>query len=285
MTTLNQYEVQVADILHDPLSVIWSLAQLDAYINEARIQVARDTGCLRSLQQSYLTQAQENYTFGQVTGGAILTAGSGYVAPVVSFSGGGGAGVAATLTQSAGAVNSLVFTSFGSGYSSAPTATVTDSSGPGTGCTLAIGTINVNTYDVLNLSVYWGSERYALLWLPFSDFSAKMRLWTSASYQQRPSIWAVYGENQVFVASPPDQSYACEFDTVILPVALAVGDYTTSDPIPMLYQAPIRFYAAYLAKLNQQEFGEAEMHLQAYGNMVERCGSAYVRRIPDPYGA
>jgi hypothetical protein len=46
-------------------NVIWSTAQLDRYINEARRQLVMDTGCLRSLQTVYFTQGVESYPFGR----------------------------------------------------------------------------------------------------------------------------------------------------------------------------------------------------------------------------
>ena len=280
MTTLNQYEVQVADLLHDPGQQIWSIAQLDLYINEGRRQVVMDTGCLRTLQTSYLTAGQEAYSFGQVMGGIITAPGSGYANPSVSFAGGGGSGVAATVVQSGGAVNAINFTAFGSGYTSAPVATITDA-GPGVGAAATVGVVNVNTYDILGISIVWGSERYALLWRPLSDFSAKLRVWLSSAYQRQPAIWAVYGNTQFFVGPPPDQSYPTELDTIILPTALA--DSVTADPIPPVMQDPIKFYAAHLAKFNNQAYGEAETLLTAYRRRMLECEAAYTRRIPNPY--
>lgn len=280
MTTLADYEGDVADLLHDPNNQLWTTAQLDRYINEARRQLVIDTGCLRSLQETYLTAGQEVYTFGQVTGGTIATPGTGYAAPAVSFTGGGGSGVAASLSQSGGAVNTLTFSAYGSGYSTAPTPAVTDG-GPGTGATVAVGVINVNTYDILGASLVWGAERYAMLWRPFSEFSARLRVWLAQNYQRQPVMWAVYGHTQVYVGPPPDQSYPVEFDTVVLPVALA--DKTTVDPIPVLMQDPIKFYAASRAKFNNQAYGEAEILMQAYSQCVTAREAAYVRRIPNPY--
>lgn len=282
MTILSQYEVQVADLLHDPNQQIWSIAQLDLYINEARRQVVMDTGCLRSLQTAYLTAGQEAYTFGQVTGGIVTAAGSGYTNPSVAFSGGGGSGVAASLAQSGGAVNAINFTAFGSGYSTAPTAVVTDA-GPGVNAKVTVGVVNVNTYDILGISVFDGNERIAMLWQPFSVFSARLRLWTTSAYQRRPIMWAVYGNAQFYVGPPPDKSYQFELDTIVLPTALS--DYTTADPIPTVMQDPIKFYAAHLAKLNNQAYGEAEMLLSAYQRRVRECEAAYTRRIPNPYEA
>jgi len=281
VTTLNLYETQVADLLHDPNQQIWSIAQLDRYINEARRQVVMDTGCLRTLQSTYLTAGQEVYTFGQVSGAVITTPGSGYTNPSVSFTGGGGgSGVAASLTQSGGAVNAINFTSFGSGYTTAPTAVITDT-GAGANAVINTGVVNVNTYDILGVNVIWGSERYALLWQPFTSFSARLRLWLSTAYQRQPVMWSVYGNTQFYVGPPPDQSYAIEIDSVILPTALA--DYVTNDPIPVVMQDPIKFYSAYLAKLNMQAFGEAEMLLQTYSRRVRECSAAYTRRVPNPY--
>lgn len=279
MALLTDYETQVADLLHDPSHVVWSVTQLDRYINEARRQTVRDSGCLRKLQTAYLSPGQESYTFGQVTGAVISAGGTSYTNPSVTFTGGGGSGVAATVAQSGGAVNAITFSSFGSGYTSAPTANITDT-GAGNGAQIALGVVDVNTYDVLGISVVWGSERYALLWQPFSAFSARLRGWLSTSYQRQPVMWAVYGNTQFYVGPPPDQPYPFELDTIILPTDLAGS---AADPIPPIMQDPIKFYAAHLAKFNMQAYGEAEMLKQAYQRTVLECDAAYTRRVPNPY--
>lgn len=284
VTTPGTYEFQVADLLHDPNLSRWSESQLDGYINEARRQLVMDTGCLRTLQASYVTQGVEQYQFGSVSGAAILTGGSGYSAPSVTFSGGGGSGAAATLTQSGGAVNSIVFTSYGSGYTSAPTATVSDTGG-GTGCTVGVGIISLNTYDFLGVHVFWGTQRYSLDWQPFSKFSAWFRPYTPAAYQRQPACWASYGEASIFVGPTPDQSYATEFDTVVLPTDFAIGDSTTPEVIPLRNQDPIKFYAAHLAKFNAQNYGEAESFLQKYQQRLREVCASYTRRIGSIYAA
>ena len=50
MTTLNQYEFQVSDLLHDPVNAKWTVPQIDSYINEARRQLVIDTGCLTNVR-------------------------------------------------------------------------------------------------------------------------------------------------------------------------------------------------------------------------------------------
>lgn len=280
MALLSDYEGQVADLLHDPSNLKWSISQLDSYINQARRQLCIDSGCLRSLQQSYVTQGVESYTFGSITGMVVTAGGSGYTGtPTVTFAGGGGTGVAATLTQVGGAVNTVSLTANGSGYSSAPTPTIVG--GPGINAALGIGLINVYTYDVLNVAIYWGTERYVLRWFPFRKITALLRPFQTSAYQRQPAAWAMYGENQIFIAPVPDQSYAVEFDTVILPTPLA--DYVTLDTIPSMRQDCVQYYAAYLAKQNSQSFGEAESFKGQYRTKLAETGGAFVGRIPDTY--
>lgn len=281
-TTAGTYEFQVLDLLHDPNANKWQLPQIDMYINLARKKLVMDTGCLRSLQPAFLTPGVEQYTFGQVTGGSILNPGSNYANPSVVFSGGGGIGVAATVGQSGGAVNTISFTNFGSGYSSVPSFTLSDA-GPGSGAQLAFGIINVNTYDFLGVNVFQGTERYSLRWQPFRVFSALFRPFATSSYQRQPAAWTTYGDNSIFIAPTPDFSYAVEWDTVILPTPFVSGDTTTPDTIPVVAQDPIPFYAAYLAKNNAQNYGEAETFLKLYRETLREVVAVYTGRLPDPY--
>jgi hypothetical protein len=280
-TTPGTYEFQVYDLLHDPNGNRWSESQIDGYINEARRQLCMDTGCLRTLQTGYVTGGIEQYVFGAVGGGVITAPGTGYSNPTVSFSGGGGSGAAATLTQSAGAVNTITFTNFGSGYTSAPTATVSDPTG--TGAAVQVGVIGSYTYDILSINLIWGTERYTLQWYPWRQFSAWFRPYVSASYQRQPVSWSDYADNTIFLGPTPDQSYAVEFDATILPTPFAIGDTTTPDVISQKSQDPIKFYAAYLAKKNAQNYGEAEQHLNDYTRRMKEVVGAYTGRLPDVY--
>src|SRR5882762_4288115 len=147
-----------------------------------------DTACLRQLQASFVTQTQESYLFGQVTGASITAPGAGYVTPTVTFAGGGGSGVAASLGVSGGAVSSISFSNFGSGYSSAPTATIVPTGG-GAGAAISVGVLNVNTYDILDIHMIWGTMRWTINWYPFSQLSAWLRTWQASQYQSQPRAW------------------------------------------------------------------------------------------------
>lgn len=278
MTTLSNYEVQVADLLHDPNNQTWTLVQLDRYINEARRQLVADTGCLRTLQASYLTVGQEAYTYGQVTGAAISGTMTGYLAgDTVAFSGGGGTGVAATLTVASGAVTAITFTNFGSGYTSAPTAAITTAGG--TGAVITVGILSSNTLDVIRGNITWGSTKATMKWAAFTQFSSIYR--QQVGMQGRPFIWSDYGANQVYVAPIPDQTYPIEWDSVVSPADLSGS---TTDPIIVNYQTPIKYYAAAMAKYFDQSYGEGAVFRQRYEDSVLRTlGQVVTSRIPDVY--
>jgi hypothetical protein len=272
------YEWLVTDLLHDPLFVRWTQAQIDAYINQARKQVVKDTGCLRTLQQSYISTGRTFYPFGQVGGASIVTPGSGYVAPTLSFTGGGGAGAAATATVSGGQIATVSFSSYGAGYETAPNVVIADASG--TGASILAGVCSIVTYDVLSITAYWGTQKYQLNWLAFREFAAAYRPYTDQAYQRMPAAWAAYGQNTFVIAPSPDQTYQIELDTVVFPDILAGA---TQDIIPANMQDPVPYYAAYLAKRNAKSFAESESFLEDYRRLVQEACGSYIGRVPNAY--
>jgi Flp pilus assembly protein TadG len=84
---------------------------------------------------------------GSSSTGAIVvnSAGSGYTsAPTVTLSGGGGSGATATATVSGGQLTGVTITSTGSGYTSSPTISL--SGGGGTGATVSVGSVAATYY-------------------------------------------------------------------------------------------------------------------------------------------
>jgi len=73
-----------------------------------------------------------NSSSGSISNIGIITGGSGYTtAPTVSITGGGGSGATATATISGGVVTGISITSAGSGYTSIPTVSFSGGSGSG----------------------------------------------------------------------------------------------------------------------------------------------------------
>lgn len=59
--TLSDYLTQVSLLLHDRVNAFYQVPDLTSYINTARAQVVRDTGCLRNLTPWTVVVGQEVY--------------------------------------------------------------------------------------------------------------------------------------------------------------------------------------------------------------------------------
>lgn len=128
--TLASYRTEVRRLLHDATQKFWTNTELNDYINDARNRVCADTGCLRRLVSGYLIQNRESYPVGSVLGANIVSGGTGYLSPTITFSGGDPTvPAAATLTVTGGVITAITFTEYGEGYLEAPTATITDGDG------------------------------------------------------------------------------------------------------------------------------------------------------------
>ena len=276
MATLSSYITEVQRLLHDANSVFWSTSELTDYINDARERVARDTGCLRTLQITATPISSTGVPATVWTAGATVTAGQFlfnniFIYEVVT------GGVLSTTPPPYPA----------SGYTFPPSIPFTDGtaslqySGPAEVipyATIATGT----TLDILNVNVYWGNSRIPLRYLPWSNFNAQLRYWQN--YVGRPVCFSVYGQNTIYVGPVPDQAYVVEIDSTILPTALSLNTPNANDQIQDPYTTPVAFYAAYKAKYKEQSYGEAEIYKQEYAKQIQAVlNSVYTRRIPDPY--
>ena len=108
MTTLNDYITQTRRLLHDANGVFWSDQELTDDINQGRSRLIRDTGIKRVIQNTVAIYNQEYYTFdnsaGTVSGILVTNPGTGYTsAPTVTLTA-SPTGNNATATASIGGV-------------------------------------------------------------------------------------------------------------------------------------------------------------------------------------
>lgn len=299
MTTLQDYITYTRRLLHDANANFWTDEELTDYINQGRSRLIRDTGINRIKQQTAAITNQEQYTFdnssGIVSGILVTNPGQNYTNPVVTITAsptGNNATANATLggvgqygTATTGQIASIDLLTAGAGYVTAPTVTITDSGGNGTGASAQAYLTGVPqgnlTMDVVNINVIWGNTRIPLRYLPWTQFNSELRFWQN--YVGRPIAFSMYGPNSFFLSPIPDQVYAMELDTILLPTDLT--SYTQQDSdIQQPWQGPIPFYAAYLAKFKEQSYGEAELFKQQYLNQMQNVlSSTFTRRMPDPY--
>jgi hypothetical protein len=276
MATLSSYITEVQRLLHDANAVFWSTAELTDYINDARERVARDTGCLRTLQITSTPISNTGVAASIWTAGATVTAGEFVFSNIFIYE----------VTQS-GVLGDTAPPYPAANYTFPPSTPFTDGtaqlqySGPAEiipYATLSNGT----TLDILNVTIYWGNSRIPLRYLPWSNFNSQLRYWQN--YVGRPVCFSVYGQQQIYIGPVPDQSYVCEIDTTILPTPLSLNTPNAVDPIQDPYTTPVAFYAAYKAKYKEQSYGEAEIYKQEYLKHVNAVlNSTFTRRIPDPY--
>lgn len=138
------------------------------------------------------------------------------------------------------------------------------------------------TIDVINVNLYWGNSRIPLYYLAWTDFNAQLRYWQN--YTGRPIAYSMYGAKQLYIGPSPDQSYVMEFDTVVEVDPMVNGSDVETLPAPFIEAIP--FFAAYMAKYQEQSYGEAEIFDQQYNKHVrEILGSTFTRRLPTPYVA
>lgn len=282
METLQTYLNSVRRLLHDASGRYWSDADLTIDINAARRRAVADSTCYRSLQTLYLSQGLERFVRGGVTGGLVTAGGSGYDATsVIAFSApASGTTATGTLQITSGAVTGLIVTDPGSGYTSAPTVAL--ASGPGAGMAITPTILNADTLDVMNLTLIWGQTRVTLDRMPFTQFQSTIRAWVN--YQQRPAICASYGQDQWYVGPTPDQTYQSEWDTLLTPPDLVA--VTDTCVIQSPYSDPVPFYAAHLAKINEQAYSESEEFLKLYQQKMRYAvRSAMMRMLPSAYGS
>ena len=276
MATLSSYITEVQRLLHDANSVFWTTSELTDYINDARERVARDTGCLRTLQITATPISNTGVPATIWTAGATVTAGEFVFNNIFIYE----------VTVS-GVLGSTAPPYPDSSYTFPPSAPFTDGtatlqySGPVE--VIPFATISTGTtLDILNVNIYWGNSRIPLRYLPWSNFNAQLRYWQN--YVGRPVCFSIYGQNTIYVGPVPDQAYVVEIDSTILPTALSLSSPNVNDQIQDPYTTPVAFYAAYKAKYKEQSYGEAEIYKQEYAKQVQAVlNSVYPRRIPDPY--
>lgn len=286
MQTLGSYITQVQTLINDSSGSLFSTAQYTNFINQARTQVSFDSKCNRVFYPNLNTiNQQETYCYNGTIGGITLTAGgTGYTsAPTVVLTGGGGTGAAAVALITNGVITQVNMTNWGSGYTSRPAVSFTG--GAGTGATAA-ATWLYNVFDVINVSIIWGSDRQTLGWLEFTRFQAFLRAYTQ-NYSI-PGVFTLYqSASLIYLSNIPNQVYGMELD-----VSAASTDLVNLTDIDMQIYSPydvgVAYYASFLALLSIQDDRYVMYYDGKGGGLYETQTSkypsqTYTRRIFNPY--
>lgn len=282
---LSAYILATRRLLHDASGKQFTDSELTTDINSARSRIGLDTGSVRGLFTFYMSSGQEVYPYmGALANLTVTNAGAGYTAaPTISFSGGGGSGATASASISSGTVSALTITANGTGFTAAPTVTFTG----GTAGTSATATASIMAaLDINSITVNYQNTWQMLGFANFTQFQARARYYRATT--GNPEWWSEGppagsgGGRAFYVFYIPNQSYQTDIDAIVLPDALV--DDTTPEQLSYPSTDLVAYYAAYLAKYNQQMFDESARFLAIYDELLKRGkANSYQRRIPNPY--
>lgn len=283
---LTAYITATRRLLHDASGKYFTDSELTTYINSARQRIGLDTGCINGLVSFQLSAGQEAYPYsGAVANISVVSAGAGYTtAPTIGFTGGGGSGLTASASISSGTVSGITITGNGSGFTSAPSVTVT---GGTASTTASVSATVMSALDVVDITVNYQNSWISLAYAYWSVFQAKARYYRSITGM--PALWSqgppagTGGGRAFYIFQIPSQAYTADIHCVTTPSPLADDSTVESMSYPETDLIP--YYAAYLAKYEQQMFEESANFLRIYDELLRRGQSSkYQRRIPNPYG-
>lgn len=311
---LNSYIQRTQRLLHDPNSQFWPTADLTAYINEGRTQIAMEGQCVRVLPR----------TSGPIASITLLSGGSGYsISTSVQITGqGSGANALPALSGPGGSVQGFNLISGGDGYFPQSTSVTIVDPGGGTGAK-AVAVINAlataNNQEVYNftsfnnlvsqppsglagggqgggpgvasifgvdsISVSWGQGMKPTVFrFDWSSFQAYLRAY-SIGLMGYPSYASQYGQGvngSIALWPIPSGIYIMDWDCFCLPIPLL----SDSDPeaIPYPWTDAIPTFAAHLAFENSRQTDNADRMLKKYQWFMQRAGTfSRFGAVPDYY--
>ena len=237
MATLSEYLNDTSLLLRDSNYLFNSQTTLTRYINQARVQIAKQTGCIRALIPG---QAP----FGNASNPGQLVPGSGQP----------GSALVQQFTTIVGTEK------YSYGYALP---------------FLKAGNAGVNAIcDVIDVAVSWGGNRPVLNWMPWEDLQATCRsynflvtsypfVWSSNGSGTKGQVW-LFPVPQVIQPSnaQPGAAGEMEWDVTCLPSPLySDNDY---EAIPDPFTGATKYYASHLAFLGSQRYGMAAIMLSLF---------------------
>lgn len=228
---LGQYLLDTSQLLRDSSFIFTSQSQLTRWINRARRECAKITGCIRCLIAGTSPQ------------GNSALAGTMLAGPGVP-----GLNLNTTFATIAGV--EMYPYSYANPYLQAQNAGVQ------------------SIIDVLDVSVSWGATRPTLNWMPWGDLQALARSY-NVGVTSYPFAWACTGDGtrgKVFLFPIPSvggiPNGEMEWDVICIPSDLNSND--DFDAIPESFQDAIKFRAAALAFIASNRFADAQAHTQMF---------------------
>jgi hypothetical protein len=237
-----------ASLLHDQSHIFTSTNQLTRWINEARRDVAKITGCIQRLIAGQSAQGATAQAGGFIPGAAQ----PGALPNSIPLLGNGGPPSTAvnTMTTIPG-VERYPFKGFFNSYLSAQYAGVK------------------GVIDVTQIAVQWESSfRPALTWMPWDDFQAYCRAYSNQTTSY-PAVWSVFNDGEDGeVWFFPIPSAPCEIEVYAACIPSDLYSDDDYDAIPDGMRSSIKYKAAALAFLTAQRYAQSERMDQLFAQSI-----------------
>lgn len=137
-----------------------------------------------------------------------------------------------------------------------------------------------NTIDVLGIVVLVNNVRVQLSQVSYTELGSAIQ--TYQGFQSIPVAFAKKGAATIVLAPIPQQAYVTEWDT--LQVSTPLVDSADADPLPYPWTDPVPFLAAHFARLELQQYDEADRYLQLYQQRLSWVmGGSRGMGISQPY--
>lgn len=250
MPNLQDYQIAAAALLHDSNNLYTSLNTLNRYINGARRQLAKDTGCLRAL-----VAGQSPFGIAAQAGTAIPGAAVPGQPPTNGFNTIGG-----VEQYSYQYANEYLQTQY-AGYD--------------------------KVIDIFGVAVSWGGAiRPVQNWMPWDELQAVARSYNVGVFSY-PYVWSDTGTGEngkVWLWPAPSTVTEMEWDCFCIPKNLNTND--DPEPIPSTYVDAVAYYVARTAKMSSNQFAAADYYEQKYREKAQGdAGAASRARVPNYYSS
>lgn len=246
--SLQDYQIDTASILHDSSNLFTPIFQLNRWINEARDQVAMDSGCLRALVSGQSPFGNAAQAGSAVPGGAV--AGQ---RPTTGFF-----TIAGQEMYPYALANQYMTRQF-RGYR--------------------------EVIDVFDVAVSWGGTiRPMQNWMPWDELQAYARSYNIGVFSY-PFVWSDTGtgsNGRIWLWPSPSTITEMEWDCFAVPTRLNSND--DYDALPTQFRKAVKYYAASLAKMSSNQYEVADYYRQKYQDAVGMAqGSSARARVRDMY--
>lgn len=150
---------------------------------------------------------------------------------------------------------------------------------PGTNV-YAIASVSPTAFDVFSIILNYSNTRQLLAQLPYTQLTAYVQ--GINFYSQVSLAYAKYGAGSIYFAPAPDQAYSTEWDCLVASPDLV--NASDADPLPAPWTDPVPFLACSFAKIQIQQYDEADRFKQLYRDRLDEVmANARSSMIAAPY--